>query len=191
MEFPIIQEFIRSIVKNLNVGENKIRIGVVQYGDSPNADIYLNSHTTKEGVMNAVKGLRQRGGRERNLGQAVEFVSSEVLNVRRGGRKEEGVPQFLIVVSGGRSTDDISRPATSLKQSGVLPFSIGTRNVNPQELQVVSYVPNFAYSVDDLPGLYTVQDTLISKLTELSDDDIARLRPVFPTVDGNALSCCH
>ncbi|XP_045560346.1 collagen alpha-3(VI) chain isoform X4 [Salmo salar] len=183
MEFPIIQEFIRSIVKNLNVGENKIRIGVVQYGDSPNADIYLNSHTTKEGVMNAVKGLRQRGGRERNLGQAVEFVSSEVLNVRRGGRKEEGVPQFLIVVSGGRSTDDISRPATSLKQSGVLPFSIGTRDVNPQELQVVSYVPNFAYSVDDLPGLYTVQDTLISKLTELSDDDIARLRPVFPTVD--------
>ncbi|KAM9483900.1 collagen alpha-3(VI) chain-like isoform 3-T3 [Salvelinus alpinus] len=182
-EFPIIQEFIRSIVKNLNVGENKIRIGVVQYGDSPNADIYLNSHTTKEGVMNAVNGLRQRGGRERNLGQAVEFVSSEVLNVRRGGRKGEGVPQFLIVVSGGRSTDDISRPATSLKKSGVLPFSIGTRDVNAQELQVVSYVPNFAYTVDDLPGLYTVQDTLISTLTELSDDDIARLRPVFPTVD--------
>ncbi|XP_041719044.1 collagen alpha-3(VI) chain isoform X2 [Coregonus clupeaformis] len=182
-EFPIIQEFIRWIVTNLNVGENKIRIGVVQYGDSPNADFYLNSHTTKEGVMNAVKGLRQRGGRERNLGQAMEFVSSEVLNVQRGGRKEEGVPQFLIVVSGGRSTDDISRPATSLKQSGVLPFSIGTRDVNPQELQVVSYVPNFAYTVDDLPGLYTVQDTLISTLTELSDDDIARLRPVFPTVD--------
>ncbi|XP_071196263.1 collagen alpha-3(VI) chain-like isoform X1 [Salvelinus alpinus] len=182
-EFPIIQEFIRSIVKNLNVGENKIRIGVVQYGDSPNADIYLNSHTTKEGVMNAVNGLRQRGGRERNLGQAVEFVSSEVLNVRRGGRKGEGVPQFLIVVSDGRSTDDISRPATSLKKSGVLPFSIGTRDVNAQELQVVSYVPNFAYTVDDLPGLYTVQDTLISTLTELSDDDIARLRPVFPTVD--------
>uniref|UniRef100_A0A8C7TCJ8 Collagen alpha-3(VI) chain n=1 Tax=Oncorhynchus mykiss TaxID=8022 RepID=A0A8C7TCJ8_ONCMY len=182
-EFPIIQEFISSIVKNLNVGENKIRIGVVQYGDSPNADIYLNSHTTKEGVMNAVKGLRQRGGRERNLGQAVEFVSSEVLNVRRGGRKEEGVPQFLIVVSGGRSTDDIRRPATSLKKSGVLPFSIGTRDVNSQELQVVSYVPNFAYTVDDLPGLYTVQDKLISTLTEMSDDDIARLRPVFPTPD--------
>uniref|UniRef100_A0A4W5KAN3 Collagen, type VI, alpha 3 n=1 Tax=Hucho hucho TaxID=62062 RepID=A0A4W5KAN3_9TELE len=185
-EFPIIQEFISSIVKNLNVGENKIRIGVVQYGDSPNADIYLNSHTTKEGVMNAVKGLRQRGGRERNLGQAVEFVSSEVLNVRRGGRKEEGVPQFLIVVSGGRSTDDISRPATSLKQSGVLPFSIGTRDVNPQELQVVSYVPNFAYTVDDLPGLYTVQDTLISTLTELDVvflvDGTTAVRSEFPAI---------
>ncbi|CAB1328338.1 unnamed protein product, partial [Coregonus sp. 'balchen'] len=182
-EFPIIQEFIRRIVENLNVGKNKIRIGVVQYGGSPNADIYLNSHTTKEGIMNAVKGLRQRGGRDRNLGQALEFVSNEVLNAQHGGRKEEGVPQFLIVVSGGKSTDDISRPATSLKQSGVFPFSIGTRDVNPQELQVVSYVPNFAYTVDDFPGLYTVQETLISTLTELSDEDIARLRPVFPTVD--------
>ncbi|KAM9447677.1 collagen alpha-3(VI) chain-like isoform 2-T2 [Salvelinus alpinus] len=182
-EFPIIQEFIRRIVEKLNVGKNKIRIGVVQYGDSPNADINLNSHTTKEGVMNAVKGLRQRGGRDRNLGQALEFVSNEVLNAQNGGRKEEGVPQFLIVVSGGKSTDEISRPATSLKQSGIFPFSIGTRDVNPQELQVVSYVPNFAYTVDDFPGLYTVQDTLITTLTELSDEDIARLRPVIPNVD--------
>ncbi|XP_029566688.1 collagen alpha-3(VI) chain isoform X1 [Salmo trutta] len=182
-EFPIIQEFIRRIVENLNVGKNKIRIGVVQYGGSPNADIYLNSHTTKEGVMNAVKRLRRLGGQDRNLGQALEFVSNEVLNAQHGGRKEEGVPQFLIVVSGGKSTDEISRPATSLKQSGIFPFSIGTRDVNPQELQVVSYVPNFAYTVDDFPGLYTVQDTLISTLTELSDEDIARLRQVIPNVD--------
>ncbi|XP_056145051.1 collagen alpha-3(VI) chain-like isoform X2 [Lampris incognitus] len=182
-EFPIIQEFIRRVVENLNVGENKIRIGVIQYGDSPNADMYLNTHTTKEGVLNAIKGIRQRGGRQRNLGQAMEFVSRDVLTAARGSRKQEGVPQFVIVVSSGGSTDDINRPASSLKQSGVVPFSIGTRDVNPKELQVVSYVPNFAYTVDDLPGLYIVQDGLISTLTELSDDDIASMRPVFPTYD--------
>uniref|UniRef100_A0A3P8ZT38 Collagen, type VI, alpha 3 n=1 Tax=Esox lucius TaxID=8010 RepID=A0A3P8ZT38_ESOLU len=180
-EFPIIQEFIRNIVGQLNVGENKIRIGVVQYGSSPHADINLNSHTTKDDVMVAVNNLRQRGGRDRNLGQALEFVRRDVLNAQHGGRKEEGVPQFLIVISGGRSTDDISRPATSLKRSGVLPFSIGTRDVNVKDLQVVSYTPNFAYTVDDFPGLYRVKDTLISSLTELSDEDIARMRPEFPT----------
>ncbi|XP_046902169.1 collagen alpha-3(VI) chain-like isoform X2 [Hypomesus transpacificus] len=182
-EFPIIQEFIRRVVENLNVGENKIRIGVVQYGDSPSADIYLNSHTTKEGVMNAVRSLRQRGGRQRNLGQAVEFVSRDVLTAARGGRKQEGVHQFVIVVSGGSSTDDVRRAATSLKQSGVLPLSIGTRDASQQELQMISYVPNFAYTVDDFPGLYTVQENLISTLTELSDEEIARLRPVFPSFD--------
>ncbi|XP_071774395.2 collagen alpha-3(VI) chain isoform X1 [Centroberyx gerrardi] len=182
-EFPIIQEFMRRIVDNLNVGENKIRIGVVQYGDSPNADMYLNTHTSKEGVLNAIKGIRQRGGTQRNLGQALEFVSRDVLTGAHGSRKQEGVPQFVIVVSSGGSTDDVSRAATSLKQSRVLPFSIGTRDVNPTELQVVSYVPNYAYTVDDLPGLYTVQDNIITTLTELSDDDIARMSPVFPRYD--------
>ncbi|XP_042350341.1 LOW QUALITY PROTEIN: collagen alpha-3(VI) chain-like [Plectropomus leopardus] len=182
-EFPIIQEFIRRIVESLNVGENKIRIGVVQYGDTAQADMYLNTHTTKEGVLNAVRGMRQRGGRQRNLGQALQFLSRDVLTASRGSRKQEGVPQFVIVVSSGSSTDNIRSAATSLKQSRVLPFSIGTRDVNPAELQVVSYVPNFAFTVDDLPGLYTVQENLITTLTELSDDDISRMRPVFPTTE--------
>ncbi|KAM9347467.1 collagen alpha-3(VI) chain-like [Symphorus nematophorus] len=179
-EFPIIQEFIRRIVESLNVGENKIRIGVVQYGDYAQADMYLNTHTTKEGVLNAVRGMRQRGGRQRNLGQALQFVNQDILTTARGSRKQDGVPQFVIVVSSGSSTDDISRAASSLKQSRVLPFSIGTRDVNPSELRVVSYVPNYAFTVDDLPGLYTVQENLITTITELSDDDIARMRPVFP-----------
>lgn len=185
-EFPIIQEFIRRVVDSLNVGENKIRIGVVQYGDSPEAHMYLNTHTTKEGVLNALRGIRQRGGRQRNLGQALRFVGQDVLTAARGSRKTEGVPQFLIVVSSGQSSDDVTREAFSLKQSRVLPFSIGTRDVNPRELRIVSYVPNFAYTVDDLPGLYTVQENLINTLTELSEDDIARLRPDLDT-GGNIL----
>lgn len=183
-EFPIIQEFIRRIVEKLNVGENKIRIGVVQYGDTPYADMYLNTHTTKEGVLTAVRGMGQRGGRQRNLGQALQFVHEDVLTEARGSRKQEGVPQFVIVVSSGSSTDDINRPASTLKRSRVLPLSIGTRDVNPAELRVVSYVPNFAFTVDDLPGLYTVEENLITTVTELSDEDIARMRPEFPTVDG-------
>lgn len=184
-EFPIIQEFIRKIVESLNVAENKIRIGVVQYGDSPHADMYLNTYTTKEGVLNAISRLQQRRGRQRNLGQALQFVESDVLTSTHGSRKQEGVPQFLIVVSSGPSTDDIKVAASSLKRSRVLPFSIGTRDVSPHELQVVSYVPNFVLTVDDIPGLYTAQDNLINILTELSDDDIARMVPVFPTDDGN------
>ena len=186
-EFPIIQEFMRRVVENLNVGENQIRIGVVQYGDSPNADMYLNTHATKEGVLNGIKGVRQRGGSQRNLGQALEFVNRDFLTAARGSRKQEGVPQFVIVVSSGSSTDDVIGAASTLKRSGVLPFSIGTRDVSSHELKAVAYVPNFALVVDDLPGLYTVQNSLITTLTELSDDDLAAMQPVYPTRDGN---CC-
>lgn len=189
-EFAIIQEFVRRVVENLNVGENKIRVGVVQYGDTPHPDIYLDSHKTKEGVLNAIKEVVQRGGRQQNLGKALDFVTREVLGSSRGGRKPEGVPQFLIVISAGRATDNVRTPANTLKQSGVVPFSIGTRDIDPRELKVISYVPNFAYTVDDLPGLYTVQDELITTLTELSNEELARLKPVYPSVPGNCAIVC-
>uniref|UniRef100_A0A3B5MCC8 VWFA domain-containing protein n=1 Tax=Xiphophorus couchianus TaxID=32473 RepID=A0A3B5MCC8_9TELE len=183
-EFAIIQEFIRRVVESLNVGENKIRIGVVQYGDSAKADMHLNTYTTKEGVLNGIREMRQIGGRQRNLGQALQFLSQNVMIPARGSRKQEGVPQFAIVVSSRPSTDDITRQASSLKQSGVISFSIGTREINPTELKVVSYVPNFSFTVDDLPGLYIVQENLINTITELSDEDIAKLRPQFPIYEG-------
>ncbi|XP_035391851.1 LOW QUALITY PROTEIN: uncharacterized protein col6a3 [Electrophorus electricus] len=181
-EFPIIQEFVQRVVEKLNVGENKIRIGVIQFGTTPHVDIYLNSHKTKEGVLNAIEELKQQGGRERNLGGAIELARSEVLNPSHGGRKNEDVPQFLVVISGGRATDNVRQAAYTLKQSGVVPFSIGTRDVDHQELQVVSYIPNYAYSVDDLPGLYTVKDELITTLTELSNEELTKLKPSYPTV---------
>ncbi|XP_061547693.1 collagen alpha-3(VI) chain-like isoform X5 [Phycodurus eques] len=182
-DFPIIQEFIRRVVENLNVGENQIRIGVVQFGDYAQADMYLNTYSTKEDVLNSVRGLRQRGGRQRNLGQALQFVSEDVLTAARGSRKQEGVPQFLVVVSSGSPTDDINRPATTLKRSRVIPLSIGTRDVNPKDLQIVSFIPNFAYTVDDVPSLDTVQENIINTLTELSDDDITRMIPQFPVFE--------
>uniref|UniRef100_A0A3B1K0F4 VWFA domain-containing protein n=1 Tax=Astyanax mexicanus TaxID=7994 RepID=A0A3B1K0F4_ASTMX len=151
-EFPIIQEFVRRVVENLNVGENQIRIGVVQYGDTARPDIYLNSHNTKEGALN--------------------LVAREVLDPSRGGRRPEGVPQFLVVISGGRASDNVKTQADALKRSGIVPFSIGTRDVDQQELQVISYVPNYAYTVDDLPGLYTVSETLLNTLTEFINYNI-------------------
>ncbi|XP_061580269.1 collagen alpha-3(VI) chain-like [Cololabis saira] len=188
-EFAIIQEFIRGVVTSLNVGENKIRIAVVQYGDSAQTDMYLNSHTTKEGILNGVRGMTQRGGRQRNLGQALQYLNEDVLTPARGSRKQEGVPQFVIVVSSGSSTDDVRRAATSLKKSQSVLFSIGTRDVNPTEIREVSSGANFAFPVDDLPGLYTVQGNLLTRITELSDDDIVgldgnRVQDIVFLIDG-------
>lgn len=173
------------MVARLSVGENEARVGVVQFGDNPSADIYLNSHTTKDGLLNAIRGLRQRGGRQRNLGRAVEFVGRDVLVRQRGGRREEGVPQFVIVVSGGRSSDDIQTSATGLKRSGVYTIGIGTRDVNRGELEVISYVPEYAHAVDDFPGLYIVEDNLFNTVTKVSEEELRRLQPIYPDIQGN------
>ncbi|XP_066544595.1 collagen alpha-3(VI) chain [Amia ocellicauda] len=180
-DFTVIQEFVRRVVENLNVAENNIRVAVVQFSDTPKADIYLNSHSTKQGVLNAIKGLRHKGGSQRKIGTAIEFVNSNVISPARGSRKEEGVQQFLIVVTGGRSSDDVRRPASTIKNAGVVPFSIGTRNADPKELQVISFHPSFVYSVDGFREIYNVQQNLVSSLTELSIEELTTV-PQEPTV---------
>ncbi|MBN3307263.1 CO6A3 protein, partial [Amia calva] len=187
-DFTVIQEFVRRVVENLNVAENNIRVAVVQFSDTPKADIYLNSHSTKQGVLNAIKGLRHKGGSQRKIGTAIEFVNSNVISPARGSRKEEGVQQFLIVVTGGRSSDDVRRPASTIKNAGVVPFSIGTRNADPKELQVISFHPSFVYSVDGFREIYNVQQNLVSSLTELSIEELTTVPQeptVVPTVRGD------
>ncbi|MGH0153081.1 UNVERIFIED_CONTAM: hypothetical protein FKN15_023815 [Acipenser sinensis] len=183
-DFPTIQEFVRRVVENLNVAENKIRVAVVQYSDTPNADLYLNSHTTKQGVLNAVKGLRHKGGRPLNTGAALTFVKNNVISPSSGSRIHEGVPQFLIVVTGGPSRDDVQGPATTLKQAGVVPFGIGTRNADSKELQIISYNSRFVYPVTEFRDIYSVQQQLISSLTELSKEEIDREGPTYQ-VEGD------
>ncbi|XP_033877227.3 collagen alpha-3(VI) chain-like isoform X3 [Acipenser ruthenus] len=183
-DFPTIQEFVRRVVENLNVAENKIRVAVVQYSDTPNADLYLNSHTTKQGVLNAVKGLRHKGGRPLNTGAALTFVKNNVISPSSGSRIREGVPQFLIVVTGGPSRDDVRGPATTLKQAGVVPFGIGTKNADSNELQIISYNSRFVYPVNEFRDIYNVQQQLISSLTELSKEEIDREAPTYPVVEA-------
>ncbi|XP_047671219.1 uncharacterized protein col6a3 isoform X4 [Tachysurus fulvidraco] len=182
-DFPIIQEFIREVVQNMNVGENNIRVSVVQYGDTPHVDMFLNSHKTKEGVLNAINELRQHGGRKRNLGRAIDLIRRNVLDSVRGSRKQEGVPQFLIVISGGKASDNFITSVNELKELGIVPFSIGTRDTGLQELHAVSYVPKFSYLVEDLPGLHTVKDEFITTMTELSDEALRTLKPVYTPIE--------
>uniref|UniRef100_A0A668AH54 Collagen type VI alpha 3 chain n=1 Tax=Myripristis murdjan TaxID=586833 RepID=A0A668AH54_9TELE len=181
--FPAMRDFVQRVVETLSVDDNKDRVSVVQYSRNPAVQFYFNTYATKGEILDTVRGLRHKGGRPLNTGAALQHLKDNVFTASAGSRRQEGVPQLLIVLSGGRSSDSVTSPASALKDL-VLPFSIGTRDVNPTELQVVSYVPNFAYTVDDLPGLYTVQDNLINTLTELSDDDFARMQPVFPRPDG-------
>uniref|UniRef100_A0A3P9GX60 Collagen type VI alpha 3 chain n=1 Tax=Oryzias latipes TaxID=8090 RepID=A0A3P9GX60_ORYLA len=183
-EFPIIQDFISKVVESLDVGEKRIRIGVAQYSDFAQSYINLNDHATKQSVLNGIREIKRLGGTQRNLGVALAFVRQTMLRPEKGSRKEEGVPQFLIIVSSGSSTDDFIGPVIDLKRSRVVTLNIGTRDISSPQLRIVSSLPTFAFTVDDLPGLYTVQAPLVNILTDLSDEYIKSLAQITPAPAG-------
>ncbi|XP_047457590.1 collagen alpha-3(VI) chain-like [Mugil cephalus] len=176
--FPAMREFVETVVDKLNVGENKDRVSVVQYSREAEVNFYLNTLKTKEDVVDSVRGLRHKGGRPLNTGAALQYVRDNVFTNSSGSRRYQGVPQMLILLTGGRSFDNVDTPASALKQQGIFVVSIGTRNSDSRELQKISHEPSYALSVSEFSDLPGVQEQLSSVMSTA----LVRATPVTPTV---------
>ncbi|XP_025759410.1 collagen alpha-3(VI) chain-like [Oreochromis niloticus] len=176
--FPAMRDFVERVVEKLNVGENKDHVSVVQYSREPEVQFYLNTYTTGEDVVDSVRGLRHRGGRPLNTGAALQYVRDNVFTNSSGSRRLQGVPQILILLTGGRSFDNVDSPASALKQQGIYVIGIGTRTSDARELQKISYEPSYALPVSEFTDLPSVQEKLSSVMSTV----IVRATPMTPTV---------
>ncbi|XP_029968108.1 collagen alpha-3(VI) chain-like [Salarias fasciatus] len=173
-----MREFVEREVEKLNVGDNKDRVSVVQYSRDAEVHFYLNTYNTKEDVVDSIRGLRHRGGRPLNTGAALQYVRDNVFTNSSGSRRTQGVPQMLILLTGGRSSDNVDSPASALKQQGIFVTGIGTRGSDSGELQKISYEPEYALSVSDFNDLPSVQEQLSTVLSKV----VVRATPLTPTV---------
>lgn len=183
-EFPAMQNFVQRMVERLNVDDNRDRVSVVQYSRDPAVQFYLNTYSTKREVLDTIRGLRHKGGRPLNTGAALQYLRDNVFMSSAGSRRQEGVPQLLILLSGGRSFDSVDAPASALKQMGVLTFAIGTRNTDPREMQKISHEPSYALSVSDFNDLPKVQQQLQSSVETV----IVETAPESPIAPGTLTS---
>lgn len=175
-----MRDFVQKVVETLNVDDNRDRVSVVQYSRDSAVQFYLNTYTTQGEVLGTVRGLRHKGGRPLNTGAALQYLRDNVFTASAGSRRLEGVPQMLIVLSGGRSFDSVDAAATALKELGVLTFAIGTRSSDTSELQKISHGPKHALSVSDFDDLPSVQQQLQSSMESVVID----VTPESPTVLG-------
>ncbi|MEQ2169819.1 hypothetical protein GOODEAATRI_029065 [Goodea atripinnis] len=125
---------IRRVVDQLDVGLDRVRVSVVQYSDAPKLEFLLNAYSTKSEVRQAVSELRSSGGNRLNTGRALEWVARNIYQRSAGSRVEEGVPQFLILVTGGKSSDDVSTQADQLKRNQVAPVAIATLDLGKKDI---------------------------------------------------------
>ncbi|CAI5661516.1 unnamed protein product [Oreochromis niloticus] len=160
--FEEIRQFLRSFILGLDIGPDKIRIGLAQYSDETYQEFLLKDHMDKDSLLAEVDQFPYRtGGRE--TGKAIDFLQSVYFTKEAGSRASQRVPQFAVVITDGDSTDDVVEPAKRLRDQGVIIFGIGVGEVNQQELESIVNLPahHFLYTIDSYQALQRLTDSLL------------------------------
>ncbi|XP_075612036.1 collagen alpha-3(VI) chain isoform X11 [Balearica regulorum gibbericeps] len=173
-EFYLVRDLIERIVNNLDVGFDTTRISVVQFSEHPHVEFLLNAHSTKDEVQSAVSRLRPQGGQQVNVGEALEFVAKTIFTRPSGSRIEEGVPQFLIILSSRKSDDDLEYPSLQVKQVGVAPMVVA-KNMDPEEMIQISLSPDYVFQVSSFQELPSLEQKLLTPIETLTGGQIRQL----------------
>uniref|UniRef100_A0A665UVV9 VWFA domain-containing protein n=1 Tax=Echeneis naucrates TaxID=173247 RepID=A0A665UVV9_ECHNA len=166
--FLYIKDFVQRMVTELKIGTNNDRMAVVQYSNTAETNFDLRRYSTEDDVLDAVRGLSHKGGYPHNAGAALQYVKDHIFTSESGSRLHEGVPQILIVLSGGRSEDDIRTPVRMLKENGIIPIAIGTTDADTLELQTLSHEPSYAHFITDYEELPSATQAVLSLLRKAS-----------------------
>lgn len=186
-KFPDIIDFVKRITKHLNVDINKDRMAVVQYSDTAEINFNLSRYSTKNDILKAVNGLRHKGGYPHNIGAALQYLKEHVYTPMSGSRRQEGIPQILILLIGGRSADDIRTPARMMKQIGAISVVIGTSDADTLELQTIAHEPKYALPVAEYGQLPSVQEDVLALIREA----LHHVEQIAPTAGLGKNQCFH
>ena len=119
----LIMGFAYEVALGLPIGSELARISVIAYADTPDICFYLDSYTSKRGVLNALVA-KFSGGRT-GTESAIRTMYEDVFTASRGDRS--GVQNYAIVVSDGGSNIDNQRTlpeALNAKQRGITMYSV-------------------------------------------------------------------
>uniref|UniRef100_W5MW34 von Willebrand factor A domain-containing protein 2-like n=1 Tax=Lepisosteus oculatus TaxID=7918 RepID=W5MW34_LEPOC len=155
--FERSKHFSMKMVDALDINPDRVRIGVIQYSSKAILEFALNIYPTREEMKEAIKNIyfSSRGG-STDTGRAVKYVLRKGY---RGGRKD--TPKILILLTDGKSQDNIMASAAFAKKSGIKLFAVGIKHPKWEVLHRVASNPSelyvfFAEQYDDaVNGLVT------------------------------------
>ncbi|XP_078718860.1 collagen alpha-1(XIV) chain-like isoform X1 [Lampetra fluviatilis] len=175
INFRLVREFLEQLVQAFDVQADKIRVALSQYSGDTRTEWDLNTHTTKAALLEAVRSLPYKGGNT-NTGMALEHARLQNLRPEAGARP--GVPAIVVLITDGKSQDDVAQPAAELKSRGVELFAIGVKNADEQELQAIASKPvaTHVHQASEFTGMAAIVEGLTRVVCSRADILFTALR---------------
>lgn len=160
--FEEARNFLRNIIRALDIGSNNVQIGLAQYSDTPYKEFLLKDHTDRRSLLAAVERVPHRKGRT-ETGKALSFLLEQYFTEEAGSRASQRVPQIAVVITDGESSDEVAGPAQRLRERGVIVFAIGVGKAIRMELEsIANWPPNrFVLTTDSYQALQRMTEEVL------------------------------
>uniref|UniRef100_A0A672NVD5 Collagen alpha-1(XII) chain n=1 Tax=Sinocyclocheilus grahami TaxID=75366 RepID=A0A672NVD5_SINGR len=172
--FKFIRSFIAAMASAFDLGEDKTRVGVVQYSTDTRTEFNLNQYFKKAELLKAINSLPYKGGNTMT-GEALDYLLKNMFTETTGARK--GFPRVAVVITDGKSQDPVEGYAKRLKNAGVEIFTLGIKEADEEELKQMSSTPyrTHVYTVPNFDMIKAVEKSLITQVCTSVDDQLNSL----------------
>lgn len=159
-----VLRFVREFVELFEIGPDQTRVGLIQYSDQIRHEFDLGQHIDKGSLLRAITETQYLTGLTRT-GAAIQHMVSEGFSERRGARPQSpDIARVAIVLTDGRSQDNVTAPAAAARKLSINTFAIGvTDHVLASELEAIAGSPSRWFYVDKFKDLDTRLRSMIQK----------------------------
>ncbi|XP_016389045.1 collagen alpha-4(VI) chain-like [Sinocyclocheilus rhinocerous] len=171
--FQLLSYFLKNTIRGLDVGEGKIKIAVVLYSDFPRADVFFNTFNDMTDILRYISSIPHDRGKT-YTGAALKFAKEHVFTKARGSRRDQHVQQVAVVITDGKSTDNVASAAAALRRSGITVFALGIKDTDEDDLREIASYPHkkFVFSVEGFDKLNSLSNILTKTLCNEITDSI-------------------
>ncbi|KAK6743395.1 hypothetical protein RB195_010571 [Necator americanus] len=159
-----VLRFVREFVELFEIGLDRTRVALIQYSDQIRHEFDLDQYTDKASVLRAITETQYLTGLTRT-GAAIQHMVQQGFSERRGARPQSSdISRVAIILTDGRSQDNVSGPAEAARKLSINTFSIGvTDHVLASELEAIAGSPTRWFYVDKFKDLDTRLRSMIQK----------------------------
>lgn len=163
--FNKLKSFLKGITGQLDVGADKVHVGVEQFSNYPSIEFPLNMHTTSAGLMTAIDGINYMSGGT-NTGSAIDYMSQQMFSQTSGARPN--VPRIAVVITDGKSSSSsaTATAADQARQNHISMLAVGVGNgVDINELHSIADDPDSSntFTVSSYDQLNSIATQIIQK----------------------------
>ncbi|XP_016042700.2 vitrin [Erinaceus europaeus] len=150
--FGTVLQLAANLSRHFEVSAAGTRVGAVQYTYEQRLEFGFQEHPSKAAVLSALRNVGYWSGGT-STGAAIRFALDTLFRASGPSRTK-----LLVLVTDGRSYDDIRGPAKAAHQQGVIVYAIGVAWASLDELRIIASPPakDHVFFVEEFEHLHQV-----------------------------------